>query len=224
MEKKYDSNRTIDRVLETAARLFAEKGFDKTSMQEIAAFAGISKGAIYHHFQSKEEIINKVKEKQSIKMIADMEERFKSMDGLTGKAKLSSVLKESLEPWAHEWDKETSSQVKSAEFIVNYMKNCVEQSAPMISRIIREGTQDGSWEIEYPDECAEVFILLLNIWCDPEIFECDSVKLAHRLKFLQFSMNAMGLDVITSEWISGVAGFLQKLYQDTQTIENTECE
>lgn len=65
MPKKYNSHLMIETILAVAARLFLEKGFDKTSMQDIARTADISKGAIYHHFQSKEEIINAVMARQS---------------------------------------------------------------------------------------------------------------------------------------------------------------
>jgi len=49
----FDRRRQI--ILE-AARLFAQKGFDGTSMRDIAAATGILAGSLYHHFTSKEEL------------------------------------------------------------------------------------------------------------------------------------------------------------------------
>ncbi len=43
-------------ALEAAERLFSEKGFRNTTMQEIAELAGLSKGGIYLYFKSKEEL------------------------------------------------------------------------------------------------------------------------------------------------------------------------
>jgi AcrR family transcriptional regulator len=43
-------------LIENAARLFARKGFEKTSMREIAASFGVLPGSLYHHFSSKEEL------------------------------------------------------------------------------------------------------------------------------------------------------------------------
>ncbi|MEI9907431.1 MAG: helix-turn-helix domain-containing protein [Actinomycetota bacterium] len=40
----------------TAAELFSTKGFAETSMADLAEQLGISKAAIYHHFESKESI------------------------------------------------------------------------------------------------------------------------------------------------------------------------
>ena len=45
------------KILDTAERLFIEKGYDRASLQEIIQETGLSKGAIYHHFASKEEIL-----------------------------------------------------------------------------------------------------------------------------------------------------------------------
>ncbi|MGA9290295.1 MAG: TetR/AcrR family transcriptional regulator [Anaerobacillus sp.] len=44
-------------ILEAAMQLFARKGFHSTSIQEIANESGISKGAVYLHFQSKDDVL-----------------------------------------------------------------------------------------------------------------------------------------------------------------------
>jgi len=43
--------------LRTAARLFQQRGYDATSMNDVAASLKLSKGGLYHHFQSKDEIL-----------------------------------------------------------------------------------------------------------------------------------------------------------------------
>src|SRR6266567_7188652 len=44
-------------ILHTAARLFQQRGYDATSMNDVAAALKLSKGGLYHHFQSKDEIL-----------------------------------------------------------------------------------------------------------------------------------------------------------------------
>jgi AcrR family transcriptional regulator len=44
-------------ILRTAARLFQERGYDATSMNDVAAALKLSKGGLYHHFESKDEIL-----------------------------------------------------------------------------------------------------------------------------------------------------------------------
>ena len=48
---------TPDRILETALRLFSERGYDAVGVQEIAEASGITKPPLYHHFGSKEGLL-----------------------------------------------------------------------------------------------------------------------------------------------------------------------
>lgn len=44
-------------ILDTAAALFAARGFEATSMSSIAGALGVSKALVYHYFESKEELL-----------------------------------------------------------------------------------------------------------------------------------------------------------------------
>jgi AcrR family transcriptional regulator len=44
-------------ILETAARIFCEKGFDKASMEDVADAVGLTKAGLYHHIGSKDELL-----------------------------------------------------------------------------------------------------------------------------------------------------------------------
>jgi AcrR family transcriptional regulator len=48
---------TRDRILDVALDLFIEKGYDKTSLREIAEQLGFTKAALYYHFASKDDIL-----------------------------------------------------------------------------------------------------------------------------------------------------------------------
>jgi AcrR family transcriptional regulator len=52
--------RRHDRILEAATRLFADPGFAKTTVEEIAVRAGVSKGLLYDHHPSKEALLEAV--------------------------------------------------------------------------------------------------------------------------------------------------------------------
>ena len=88
-------------ILRTAARLFQQHGYDGTSMNDIAEALKLSKGGLYHHFQSKEEILFNlmshamdITEEQVIapvKAIANPEDRLRALIRLH----IGVVLKES---------------------------------------------------------------------------------------------------------------------------------
>lgn len=51
-------NKTKRKIFETSMKLFAEKGYEATSVEDITATVGVAKGTLYYHFSSKEEIFN----------------------------------------------------------------------------------------------------------------------------------------------------------------------
>ena len=51
---------TVEKILDAAALLFIQKGYQNTTLQDIIDATKLSKGAVYHHFRSKEEIAQRV--------------------------------------------------------------------------------------------------------------------------------------------------------------------
>ena len=51
-------NRTKRKIFNTAIKLFAEKGYDNASTEEITSVAGVAKGSLYYHFPKKENIFD----------------------------------------------------------------------------------------------------------------------------------------------------------------------
>ncbi|MFZ0199419.1 MAG: TetR/AcrR family transcriptional regulator [Candidatus Sulfotelmatobacter sp.] len=76
-------------ILRTAARLFQQRGYDATSMNDVAAALKLSKGGLYHHFQSKDEILFEIMNHAMeitdqrvltpVRRIADPEERLRAL-------------------------------------------------------------------------------------------------------------------------------------------------
>ena len=64
------SDATRRALLESAEALFAVHGFQKTSLDEVAAEARLTKGAIYHHFESKQALFEAVLEQLEVEQTA----------------------------------------------------------------------------------------------------------------------------------------------------------
>ncbi len=62
---------TRDTILRVAGELFARKGYRETTVTEIAEAAGATKGALFHHFASKEELFIEIWRKLQLDMDAD---------------------------------------------------------------------------------------------------------------------------------------------------------
>lgn len=48
------------RLMAAATRLFADRGYDRTSVQDIVEAAGVTKGALYHYFGSKDDLLHEI--------------------------------------------------------------------------------------------------------------------------------------------------------------------
>src|SRR5580698_1323685 len=54
---QHDAASTRERILDAALDLFVEQGYDGTSLRQIAEQLGVTKAALYYHFESKEDIL-----------------------------------------------------------------------------------------------------------------------------------------------------------------------
>jgi AcrR family transcriptional regulator len=66
--------RTRDALLQQAARLFAERGFRGTSVEDIGAACGVSGPAVYKHFSSKDALLARLLGDISAQLLAGGEE------------------------------------------------------------------------------------------------------------------------------------------------------
>lgn len=78
---------TRERIIDAAERLFAERGFSGVSMPAIAAAAGITAGAIYKHFEGKEELFFSI-----VRRAVEAAPTTNEAAGRTGPAVLASII------------------------------------------------------------------------------------------------------------------------------------
>jgi AcrR family transcriptional regulator len=71
-ERQREERETL--IIAAAQEVFAELGYHETSIDEIAARVGISKGTMYSHFASKEDLLGAVFERELDSLIAQIEE------------------------------------------------------------------------------------------------------------------------------------------------------
>ncbi len=201
MARNKHPEETVHLILDVAFRLFMEKGYEHTSIQDIIdRLGGLSKGAIYHHFKSKDDILIAVTERmtaQSNAMLAHIRDR----RDLNGREKLKTIFKESINrPVQNEIFTVAPNFHNNPRLIFSLLHDTIDQVAPnYILPIIRQGIGDGSIETEYPEQLAELILLVANIWMNPMIFD-SSVEASCR-KFMVFAqmLQGFGLDIVDEE-------------------------
>lgn len=196
---------TVDNIIEVSYKLFVEKGYDKSSIQDIIKELGLSKGAIYHHFRSKEEILYAVLNREQEKNNMLLDSIISEIDGCSGKEKLTKVLNQLI----------TNNDINTTnKFLINLGNNSkvivetiiqtVNKDSLKFYHLIQEGVEDGSLEIDFPKECSELLLLLCNIWLNPVLFNRTYEETTNRIKFIQFTMKQLGVDVIDDMLIKNI--------------------
>lgn len=200
MDQKSKSQKTKQKIINVSIKLFMQKGFDKTSMRDIVEASGMSKGAIYHQFSSKEEIMKAVYKIQDDLIDKQLGELKEEIEGKNGKEEIGLLIKKSIEGDVEQKNSVTEF-MKSAEYILKYIRDNVDKNAPILAEMIKKGNQDGSLACEFPEELSEVFLILFNIWCDAGIFKADKEKVERKILFIQFFMKSCGVDVLDNNLI-----------------------
>ena len=80
-------NKTKRRIFTTAIKLFAEKGYDNAGIEEITAVAGVAKGSLYYHFETKEELFDLLLEEGEKLLNNSIEIKFKNCENALDKLK-----------------------------------------------------------------------------------------------------------------------------------------
>src|SRR5580704_18264254 len=89
---------TPDRILKTAERLFAERGFNGVSVRTLAAAAGVNIASIGYHFRSKEGLLAEVYRRHCEPLIEERLRGLAAASRLTGSARVAAIIEAFVRP------------------------------------------------------------------------------------------------------------------------------
>lgn len=218
MSRTKNPEATIEKILTISEKLFQKKGYEKTTIHDIIRELEMSKGVIYYHFTSKEEILEAVIQKQFKASHDDLVAVISQIEAENAKEKLIKLMNKIQEKASKNSitavQEVMINQAKNPQFVISGMQISVQQEAPLFAEIIKEGIKDGSLETDYPNECAEIFLLLINLWCSPFMFQASIEEVERRLLFLRHNMKLLGVDIISDQLIAELIGFYQEIYKE----------
>lgn len=193
---------TVEKILDAAERLFAEKGYTRTTLQDVIDATGLSKGAVYHHFKSKEEIAAKVGDRIGTQITGELA-RIRDDAAMTGLQKLQAVFAVSLLPQRQQRMHKTLPHLwDDPQFLSIEMHDLLEKTVPTyLAPMVRQGTQDGSIQTDAPDALAEALFLLADLWLNPQARPTTPAQLRARCAVFQQLTQGIGLDLLTYEQI-----------------------
>ena len=208
MARNKHPEQTVQRILDTASRLFLERGYDKTTLQDIIDATHLSKGAIYHHFASKEAIIIAVADRMGEHNTAVLAE-IRDRKGLTGAEKLREMFRSAvLLSFQGGIVQMLPFLIENPRFMALQMQSILEEAAPdYVLPVLREGIADGSIHADYPEQLAEVLLLLSDLWLHPVLRPSTPEQVRTRCAFFNQFTRQYGFELLDGDIIDAMAEF-----------------
>ena len=189
---------TVQKILDASLKLFLEKGYEETTVLDIISeMGGLTRGAFYHHFKSKEEVFDALCE--ILFYESNPFEKAKSHKELNGLEKLKFVLKTSFDETEHHQLSMASMQLLESPAFLKKLIESNQELAPMYQELIEEGIQDGSIQSEQPKLLADLFVLLTNFWSIPTIYPMSDEEAWQKFLMIKSVLDHLGLPVIDDE-------------------------
>ena len=207
---------TVERILDTAQRLFLEKGYEQTTIQDIIDnLGGLTRGAIYHHFKSKEEIIDAVTDRMFF--ANNPFEAVRDRKDLNGLQKLREAIR------LNQSDRERTNLTvqsipisKNPRLLMEMINSNRKILTPYYQELLEEGNRDGSIHTEYAKEIAELMPLLTSLWMLPSVFPGAKEDMRHKFLFIGEMLEKMGVPLFDEEILQIVDEFFDQFPETTQ--------
>lgn len=160
-------NQTKRRIFNTAIKLFSEKGYDNTNIEEITAVAGVAKGSLYYHFSKKEDIFDLIIE-EGLKLLRNSIE-IKSRKCTTATEKIKAVIMVQIKVTVRYEDflNIVFSQLWGEDSKNIKCKKAVFQYVNLIKRIVEEGIENGEF---YPGDPEAIASGVFGVSCSSLIY------------------------------------------------------
>ena len=153
-------------LIDCAQRLFLTRGYERTTINDVIAAAGLSKGAFYHHFRSKEDMLEAIADRfahESLGFIRALQAD-PAPNALQRLNRLLSL--------GRDWKREHLAELRAMFTVLLYPENAVLYHrivgavsavlAPALAEIIARGVADGVFDVGDPSLAAEILMGLSN--------------------------------------------------------------
>lgn len=158
-------------ILDAADALFGQKGFDGTSTNDILEKVGIARGTLYHHFKSKEDIMDALIDRYAVRLLdrAQAVALDKSIPIIERIIRVVMALNISGDGESSKEIMEHIHKPQNALMHQKIHKVIINGVPPILTDIIREGIEQGLFSTPYPYECMEMVVIYANTVFDEDL-------------------------------------------------------
>lgn len=179
-------------ILDVAEQLFAVRGFDNTSTNDIINEIGIARGTLYHHFKSKEEILDAVIDRITGTLMREAEaiaanQQIPLLDRLTG-----SIMALNVDSRIGEEVMLQVHKPQNALLHQKMQKQLIGGIVPILTGLIEEGCREGLFHTPYPAEAAEMVMIYSNAAFDELAEQSADERLRKIQAFIYHTERIMG--------------------------------
>lgn len=188
---------TRELILAVATEQFLKNGYEKTKLSDIInGLDGLTKGAIYHYFDSKEDIFNEVANNIG-KQNKSIFDAIKYSNDINGSEKITKLVSLSINNEIMETITSiTPKLIHSPKLLTSFLEQMQKVTIPeYFIPIIKEGIEDGSIIADNPNELAELLAVLLNIWLNPLIFNSSKETLISKINLINICLNNFNIKI-----------------------------
>ena len=151
-------------LIDCAQGLFLRKGYEKTTINDVIAATGLSKGAFYHHFRAKEDLLEAIAERYGRDALANGASVLADTS-LGALQRLNAVL-----AMGREWKLEHLAQLRAMFAVLLGPENAVlyyriinaifSALVPVLTAIIEEGEREGVFDVADARTAADTLLWL----------------------------------------------------------------
>src|SRR6056297_2152953 len=181
-------------IMQAAKKLFYEKGYLNTTTQDIIKSLNISRGLLYYHFDSKEDILFSIVEKHTEPLLKKFN-IIANNKKLTVKEKVKSFLDSTIisESSAEQEDYAVHDAIQLPEnsFMMDKINHKLSYNmAKCFAEIIKEGNEEGIFVVEYPEELSAYLMTAYTfVISDKHFHKNDLEKATNYLKAFKQLLN-----------------------------------
>ncbi|WDH83254.1 TetR/AcrR family transcriptional regulator [Paenibacillus urinalis] len=178
-------------ILDAADELFSQQGFNGTSTNDILDKVGIARGTLYHHFKSKEDIMDALIERYSTLLLSAAQQAAADRSIPVVERIIRAVMALNLSGGSTDEVMEHIHKPENALMHQKIQKVIIHGVTPIMADIIREGIQEGLFSTPFPYECMEMIVIYANTVFDEDMVEMSSEEQAKRIHAFIFNAERM---------------------------------
>ncbi|MBU8732411.1 TetR/AcrR family transcriptional regulator [Cytobacillus oceanisediminis] len=185
MRKEAEERR--NEILDAADELFGQKGFDGTSTNDILEKVGIARGTLYYHFKSKEDIMDSLVDRYSVRLLGSAQEIAADESIPVVERIIRVVISINLSGGSSQEIMEHIHKPQNALMHKKIEKVIINGVTPILTGIIQEGIEQGLFNTPYPYECMEMIVTYANTVFDDDMVEMTYEERASRIRAIIFN-------------------------------------